>query len=326
MRHPQSNRSVVTNVVATVAAVAIVVGLVLVVPRLGASRASSTRVATAAAAAGGSALAEPHSGAGTSSAGTSSAGTSAPTPALPSTTPAPAPTGSGAPHGAAAPTPAAAATTARPTATAPPTPAAAAAPTPSGPSPAAPGTYRYRQVGSLAGTPAEGTLVVSPASASGTQTWTRVVGGTVAPSTSIMRFDARGAYLVSPGSAAAGAASCTFGAPVPWPPWPTTVGQSVSGSATCSGGISSYQVTGHVQAPATMSVAGSTINAAVVVYTVALSGTVSGSPFNVTLAETDYYAPTLRVPVLTRTHVSGTAVGIAITTDRTDTLESVTPS
>jgi hypothetical protein len=320
MRHPPSRRSVVTCVVATVATVAVVVGLILVVPQQSTSRASSTRVATAAAASVTPALA------GTPSAGDSS--TTAPGPASPAPTTAPAAAATG---GAAAhPAPAAPTITAapRPSATTAPTPAPAPAkaPTSSGPAPAAPGTYRYHQAGSLSGTPAEGTLVVAPASASGTQTWTRAVGGTVAPSTSVMRFDANGAYLVSPGSQAAGAASCTFAAPVAWPPWPTTPGQSVSGSATCSGGISSYQVTGHVQATAPVAAAGTTVNAAVVVYTVTLSGTVSGSPFNVTLTETDYYAPTLRVPVLTKTHVSGTAIGIPITTDRTDTLESLTPS
>jgi hypothetical protein len=45
-----------------------------------------------------------------------------------------------------------------------------------------------------------------------------------------------------------------------------------------------------------------------------------------TLIETDYYTPTLRVPVVTRTHVVGSALGLAVSTDRTDTLESATPS
>ena len=196
-----------------------------------------------------------------------------------------------------------------------------------GPQPAAPGTYHYRQVGSLPGTPSQGTLVVSPASASGTQTWTRAVGGTVAPSSSVMRFTNAGAFLVSPGNqASGGAASCSFAAPVAWPPWPTTPGARTSGRASCTGGITSYNVSGVVQGTATDTLDGHTITTSVVVYAITLAGNVNGTALNVTLTETDHYSPTLRVPVITQTHLAGTALGLAVTTDRTDTLLSATPS
>jgi hypothetical protein len=189
------------------------------------------------------------------------------------------------------------------------------------------GTYRYRQVGSLPGTPAEGTLAVAPASASGTQTWTRNVGGTLPPAISVMSFTANGAYLVSPGATVAGAqATCVFATPVPWPPWPMTPGRSASAHATCTGPITSYVVSALVQGTATVSLAGQSVTTTVVVNTFVLKGTYGGSALNVTLTETDSYAPNLRVPVVTKTHVTGVAIGIPITTDRTDTLESPTPS
>ncbi len=202
-----------------------------------------------------------------------------------------------------------------------------AAPPPTGPAPAAPGTYTYRQVASLPGTPAQGTLVVAPVSASGTQVWTRAVGGTVAPATSVMLFNATGAFLVSPGAQVAGAgASCTFAAPVPWPSWPTTTGQSFSAPATCTGGVSSYLMTGRVEGTGTVSLGGQAVNVAVVVDTITVKGSVDGDSFNVTMTETDDFAPTLRIPVVTRTQVKGTAIGIPISTTRTDTLVSATPS
>jgi len=194
-------------------------------------------------------------------------------------------------------------------------------------SPAAPGTYRYRQSGSLAGTPAEGTLVVAPASTSGTQTWARVVGGTVAPSSTVMLFNASGAFMVAPGAAAAGGPqTCSFATPVPWPPWPTTIGRRASAHATCTGTISSYDVTTEVQGSAAMTLDGKTVNIMAVVNMIVISGTANGSPLHATLTETDYYAATLRVPVQVKTHLAGTVLGLSVTTDRTDTLESATPS
>jgi hypothetical protein len=63
-----------------------------------------------------------------------------------------------------------------------------------------------------------------------------------------------------------------------------------------------------------------------VVTTITVRGSYAGSTINVTLTETDYYDASLRVPVVTRTHVAGSALGLAITTDRSDTLESATPT
>jgi hypothetical protein len=212
-----------------------------------------------------------------------------------------------------------------------PTPTSPTGPTggtgPIGPRAAAPGTYRYHQAGSLPGTPAEGTLVVAPASASGTQEWTRKVGGTMPAATTVMLFNTIGSYLVSPGGQVGGVrATCTFGTPVPWPPWPTMPGATFASQATCSGPVSTYQVSGQVQGTTTLSLDGHAVATTIVVNTFALKGTYAGSPLTMTLTETDYYAPSLRVPVMTRTHVVGSAIGLPLSTDRTDTLESATPS
>jgi hypothetical protein len=196
-----------------------------------------------------------------------------------------------------------------------------------GVSPAAPGTYRYHQAGTLPGTPAVGTLVVAPASASGTQTWTRMVGGSVAPASTVMLFNAHGAFMVAPAGSVSGAqAACSFASPLPWPPYPTTVGGRASGHATCTGGISTYDVAEQVQGTATLPLAGASVTTTVVVSTVVITGTVNGGPLRVSLTETDWYAPTLRVPVQTKTHVAGSVMGLSVTTDRTDTLISSTPS
>jgi hypothetical protein len=169
--------------------------------------------------------------------------------------------------------------------------------------------------------------VVSPAAPSGTQTWTRVVGGSLPAAVTVMLFNASGAYLVSPGSAVAGTqSSCSFAAPIPWPIWPTTVGRSTSGHATCRGPVTTYQVTSVVQGSATLTLDARTVTAAVVVNTIVITGRYNATPLNVTTTETDYYIPTLRVPVLTKTHLVGSVIGISVTTDRTDTLESSTPA
>lgn len=205
--------------------------------------------------------------------------------------------------------------------------ATSTAPSASGPAPAAPGTYRYHQVGTLSGTPSQGTLVVSPASASGTQTWTRVVGGSMPTAATVMRFDATGAYLVAPSASASGAqAACTFPTPLPWPVWPTTVGRTVSGQATCHGAVSSYLVTETVQGTQALPLDGATVMTSEVVNTITMAGSYNGSPLKVTMTETDYYAPTLRVPVKTTTHLTGSVLGFSVATDRTDTLLSATPS
>lgn len=231
-------------------------------------------------------------------------------------------------HASGGPAPATSSPPATTTTTKPPPPSSPGPKTgSSGPPPAAPGTYRYRQVGTLPGTPAEGTLVVASASAPGTQTWARLVGGTIPPSTSVMLFNSAGSFLISPGGQVAGAAaSCTFATPVPWPPWPASPGQTTSAQASCTGPVHSYQVTEQVQGTEATPLDGHPVNTTVVVTTIAIKGIVNGSPLTVTLTETDYYAATLRVPVLTRTHVVGTAIGIPITTDRTDTLESANPT
>jgi hypothetical protein len=197
------------------------------------------------------------------------------------------------------------------------------------PTPATPGTYRYRQIGSLPGTPSEGALVVAPAAASGTQVWTRLVGGSLRPATTVMLFNAAGSFLVSPSDQVAGVAKapCTFATPLPWPPWPTTAGRSFTGQASCTGGtVTSYQVAGQVQGSASLSLDGRAVTASIVVNTITVRGSYAGSGINVVLTESDYYAPDLRIPVLTRTHVSGSALGLTVTTDRTDTLESSTPN
>jgi hypothetical protein len=60
--------------------------------------------------------------------------------------------------------------------------------------------------------------------------------------------------------------------------------------------------------------------------TFTLRGSYNGSPLNVTVAETDWYAPSLRVPVQTHTHLVGTVVGLTVSNDSNYLLTSSRPS
>ncbi|MGH9125494.1 MAG: hypothetical protein ACRDZ8_12325 [Acidimicrobiales bacterium] len=224
--------------------------------------------------------------------------------------------------GAATPPPTAARTTTPPTTGK----STTTAPPAAGPAAAALGTYRYHQVGTLAGTPSEGTLMVTAGSGAGTQVWTRNVGGALPPASTNMLFNASGAFLLTPSDPVTGTASCTFARPVPWPPYPTTPGQSASVQAACTAPITTYQVSSQVQGTTQVSLGGTSVTAAVVVNTFVIKGNYNGGAINVTLTETDEYAPNLAVPVVTTTRMSGTALGLSVTTQRTDTLESANPS
>jgi hypothetical protein len=85
-------------------------------------------------------------------------------------------------------------------------------------------------------------------------------------------------------------------------------------------------VTEQVQGTAALPLDGTSVTTTVVVSTVVITGAVNGGPLRVSLTETDWYAATLRVPVQTKTHVAGSVMGLSVTTDRTDTLISSTPT
>jgi len=208
-----------------------------------------------------------------------------------------------------------------PGSTRPPTPAPAA------PTPAAPGTYHYHQTSSQPGTPPEGTLVVAPASASGTQVWTRNVGGNVRPSSTVMLFNSSGIFMLSPSGQVAGTAgACSFAAPLPWPPFPLAAGQSFAGHAACSGPVQTFVVSGQVGQVEPLPLNGAMVGTFKVTSNFVLQGSYSGSPLNVTVAETDWYAPSLPVPVQTRTHLVGRVLGLSVTSDTNYLLASSTPS
>ncbi len=104
------------------------------------------------------------------------------------------------------------------------------------------------------------------------------------------------------------------------------MGRTTSGHAACRGPVTTYQVTGSVQGSATLRLDAKPVTAAVVLNTIVIAGRYNGMALNVTLTETDYYLPTLRVPILTKIHMVGNVIGFSVTTDRTDTLESATPA
>lgn len=203
-----------------------------------------------------------------------------------------------------------------------------------GPAPTRPGTYAYNQTGSAlvtrgsvpvssTPTPVHGTLVVSQ-TAAGAESWVRS-GGT----TETMLFNGSGVFLQTFAQTSLGASlTCRFVSPVPWPPWPLAVGGRFGGHATCSGDASGTLdvTTGHVDGAQTVPLGSGTV-ATFVVHTVLVA---AGSGFSITVDELDWYAPSLRLNVLTTAKTRGTAtLGLDtyhLSSDEGFTLASATPT
>ncbi len=174
---------------------------------------------------------------------------------------------------------------------------------------APPGTYTYPLVGTGTSTVTSGgqsfpqtvqnpiTLGVTSVSGPRTERW-------VNPATTLdLSYTNGGVYLLDEVVPLANA-TCTFGAPVPYPPWPLKI-TTVTGQATCGQGATlslKEQVTG----TASVTVAGTAVPTYVVRSTMTLSAT------NLVVVETDFYAPSLRLPVQTTVAITGSVGSAAI--------------
>ena len=187
-------------------------------------------------------------------------------------------------------------------------------PAATGPAPTAPGSYKYNASGPgstiTAGTtstniPAKPYSLVVSAPVNGTETWTDP------NTTTSLSFNGSGVFLESE-SVSVVNATCTFTNAVASPPWPLKVGATFSGQANCGGG-QVLNLSGRVTA--TSSVGG--VATYLVQSTITLGGT------NLLIAETDWYAPSLRLPVKSTVAVSGAFDGYSISSDSTYTLASL---
>jgi hypothetical protein len=187
------------------------------------------------------------------------------------------------------------------------------------PGPAATGTYDYAQSGSTSqGTPPpRGTLVVSGSGPS--QVFHRAVDQNSSGDL-YMNFSSSGPFLTKVVLSQGGARiNCAFGSPVPVPPWPPTTGRSFSGSATCDGGLHA-DFSGSITGRTTDRVGGAAVDTIVIVSTLHVTGQILGQPVDVTVKDTQHWAPSLRVPTYSHEVITGNATG-----DVTSTLLNTSP-
>lgn len=195
-----------------------------------------------------------------------------------------------------------------------------------GPAPVVPGTYQERQSGSFTAAgkttsyPPNGTLVVDPARADRSQVWHRYVKAGTSPSDTTVLFRANGPFLASTSMAGpSGQLTCTFNPPLPAPPYPTKVGQTFSGQASC--GSFTVSVQGKVDGTKVVSVGGTQVPTFVVDSTITTKGQVTA-----TGTQTDWYAPSLRLSVHEAVTEQGTYEAFPFKSQITSDLVSVRPS
>jgi hypothetical protein len=199
-------------------------------------------------------------------------------------------------------------------------------PVSTGPAPVATGAYHYKLLAGSYSTLTIGTkssplsladpsiLTVSTTGA-GMQQWVN------ASTTTNLRFTNSGVFLLSE-TVPLFNTTCTFDAPVASPPWPLAVGKAFSGQATCGQGSSASTLTlsGRVTGAASLPLEGAAVSTFLVQTTLTLSGT------TLRIGETDWYAPSLRLPVKSTVAVSGGVTGYSIASSTTYTLTSSRPS
>jgi hypothetical protein len=180
---------------------------------------------------------------------------------------------------------------------------ATAPPATGGPQPVAAGTYHYRQSGTTTtGTQtnpvsADGTLVVDKPKSDGTQVWHQFSSDTT------LSFRPDGMFIVSitmrPASAPAGfAPTCTFATPLPSPPWPPTVGKTLTGHGDC--GSFTVDVNGKITGTKKVTLDGASVDTFVVETTLAGHGQIELNGTDV-----EWFAPSLRLPVHEESHEKG---------------------
>jgi hypothetical protein len=194
------------------------------------------------------------------------------------------------------------------------------------PAPPTPGTYEMRQSGTTtvgtesASVPPQGTLVVEPPTADGTQVWERYVASGKPPSTTTLQFRPGGPVILATSQASpAGQVSCTFDPPIPAPPWPPRVGATFSAQGAC--GSFTVSVQGRIDATSSVVLDGTAYAVYVIDSKIATSGKVQA-----TGSETDWYAPALRLDVHQVTTESGTYDFVPFKTTLTSDLVSPRPS
>lgn len=188
------------------------------------------------------------------------------------------------------------------------------------PAPAATGTYDYAQSGAVSGqaVPPKGTLVVSGGSS---QVFKRYFDPEEPPSDINYVFRNDGPFITSvvirEGPATI---SCTFGSPVPAPPWPPTTGRTFSGRATCGNGFTA-DFSGSITGQRTDNVGGRAVDVVVISSTLHIVG--NGIDINV--KDTQHWAPSLRVPTYSHEVISGTAFNQPVSGEVTSNLTSAAP-
>ncbi len=193
---------------------------------------------------------------------------------------------------------------------------------PSGaPTPANPGTYDYAQSGSSStgAVPPIGTLTIDPASAANTQQWHRRVDPSQAPNDLSYLFRTDGPFITDAVTRAQGLEiRCHFDAPVPAPPWPATVGKTITGHAVC--GQITVDVTGSITELRKATVDGKSIDVVVIKTTLTTKGQVESTSNDV-----QWWAPSLRIPVHSESNTTGRFGAFTFRSNVISDLKSATP-
>lgn len=199
-----------------------------------------------------------------------------------------------------------------------------------GPAPIAAGTYRYRQSGqastgaSTVPVPPEGSLRAEPSRPDGTQLWHRVIGENLSMDDTVA-FRPDGMFLVSSvlntgGGGQSASFTCTFDPPVPVPPWPPSVGRTLSGHGECQ--EFTVDVKGTIEGTRSVSLDGVPVEVFVVKSTIVTTGQLES-----TTDQVDWFAPSLRMVVHSEGRQRGTFGGaFPFTSEITSDLVSGRPS
>jgi hypothetical protein len=213
-------------------------------------------------------------------------------------------------------------------AAAPPTTTAAAAPATAstGPTPLAPGTYRYKQSGHASGggqsydSPPEGTMVADAPGEDGTQVMHRYIDPAGEPSDTTIRFGPDGIFILSTVLRQGGQEiTCTFDEPLPSPAWPPTVGATSAGHADCD--MFTTDVASKITGRLPVTIDGTTYDAFVMETTITTSGQVTSKSTQI-----DHFVAELRLSAHTESNGSGKFGTFEFSSEGTSDLLSATPS
>jgi hypothetical protein len=177
--------------------------------------------------------------------------------------------------------------------------------------------------------PPEGTLVIDPPAASGTELWHRYPDPKSEPTDSTLLFNPSGMFIQTLVEHFGGiTVTCTFAPPLPSPPWPPIVGQPFSAQGTCAGqGVTAtIHVDGKMTGTDSLTLDGRSVSVYVAAATITIDGSYQGAQIKATDEETDWFAPSLRLPVKTHSVINGKYAVFTFSADTTSMLESGRPS